>query len=272
MEKLDRLGWAAGISFKSFGVAIGIRMNQASFMDRILLHLPPGWTPGGSRIVERLYSLVIGQGGTSAMVRRLHLLYGNSELLARSADLESVLQSFESSVHLHVAEMAPHKVFVHAGVVGWKEKAIVIPGRSFSGKSTLVAEFVRAGAKYYSDEYAVLDVQGNVHPYSRPVVMRENGARKKYTAEELGGIGGITPLPVGVLLVTRYDSGAQWRPRELSPGAGALALFENAVSARRHPKRALLSIQKAMSQAKGLKGGRGEAKHLVDEICNAANQ
>ena len=141
--------------------------------------------------MERLYSLVIGQGGTSAMVRRLHLLYGNSELLARSADLESVLQSFESSVHLHVAEMAPHKVFVHAGVVGWKEKAIVIPGRSFSGKSTLVAEFVRAGAKYYSDEYAVLDVQGNVHPYSRPVVMRENGARKKYTAEELGGIAGV---------------------------------------------------------------------------------
>src|SRR6266550_220612 len=156
MEKLDRLGWAAGISFKSFGVAIGVRVNQASFMDRILLHLPPGWTPGGSRIVERLYSIVIGQDGTSATVRRMHLVYGNSDLLARSADLEAVLQSFESNVHLHVAEMARHRVFVHAGVVGWKGKAIVIPGRSFSGKSTMVSELVKAGATYYSDEYAVL--------------------------------------------------------------------------------------------------------------------
>lgn len=272
MEKLDRLGWAAGISFKSFGVTIGVRVNQASFMDRILLHLPPGWTPAGSRVVERLYSLVIGAGRTSAMVRRLHVVYANSDLLARSAELEAVLQSFESNVHLHVAEMARHRVFVHAGVVGWKGKAIVIPGRSFSGKSTLVAEFVRAGAQYYSDEYAVLDVRGKVHPYPRPLVMRENGARKKYTADELGSIAGVTPLPVGVLLVTRYKSGAQWRPRELSPGTGALALLENAVSARRHPKRALFSIQKAMSHAKGLKGGRGEARQLVDQICDAVSQ
>jgi len=230
MEKLDRLGWAAGISFKSFGVTIGVRVNQASFMDRILLHLPPGWTPAGSRVVERLYSLVI------------------------------------------VAEMARHRVFVHAGVVGWKGKAIVIPGRSFSGKSTLVAELVRAGAQYYSDEYAVIDARGKVHPYPRPLVIRENGARKKYTAEELGSTVGVTPLPIGVMLVTKYKSGAQWRPRELSTGTGALALLENAVSARRHPKRALFSIQKAMSHAKGLKGGRGEAKQLVDQICDAVSQ
>jgi hypothetical protein len=206
------------------------------------------------------------------MVRRLHLVYGNSELLSRSADLEAVLQSFESNVHLHVAEMARHRVFVHAGVVGWKGKAIVIPGRSFSGKSTLVAEFVRAGAQYYSDEYAVLDVRGKVHPYPRPLVMRQNGARKQYTAEELGSIAGVTPLPVGVLLVTRYEPGAQWRPRELSPGKGALALFENTVSARRNPKRALFSIQKAMSHAKGLKGGRGDAEQLVNQICIAVGR
>jgi hypothetical protein len=31
-----------------------------------------------------------------------------------------------------------------------------------------VAELVRAGATYYSDEFAVLDSRGRVHPFPRP--------------------------------------------------------------------------------------------------------
>ena len=67
---------------------------------------------------------------------------------------------------VHVANYAPDRVFVHAGVVAWRGRALVLPGTSFAGKTTLVAELVRAGAIYYSDEYAVLDEQGRVHPYS----------------------------------------------------------------------------------------------------------
>ena len=62
------------------------------------------------------------------------------------------------------------RVFVHAGVVGWKGHAIVIPGRSRSGKTTLVAELVKAGAEYYSDEFAVLDAEGRVHPFPEAAV------------------------------------------------------------------------------------------------------
>src|SRR5262245_29166046 len=64
-----------------------------------------------------------------------------------------------------VAQRSRAMLFVHAGVVGWRGLAIVIPGRSHSGKSTLVAELVRRGAVYYSDEFAVLDETGRVHPY-----------------------------------------------------------------------------------------------------------
>jgi len=82
----------------------------------------------------------------------------------------------------------------------------------------------------------------------------------------LGGVTGVKPLPVGLLLVTQFESGTQWRPRELSAGKGALALFENTVSARRQPEKALCTIQKVMSQAQGLKGRRGEAKQVVNQI------
>ena len=79
----------------------------------------------------------------------------------------------------YVAEEARRGVFVHAGVVGWKGRALVLPGKSGAGKTTLVAELIRAGATYYSDEYAVLDERGRVHPYARPLAVRVDGRRQR---------------------------------------------------------------------------------------------
>jgi hypothetical protein len=34
MEKIDRLGWTAGIAFDSFGFRIGVRVNEAAVLGR----------------------------------------------------------------------------------------------------------------------------------------------------------------------------------------------------------------------------------------------
>ena len=73
---------------------------------------------------------------------------------------------FDSLVRILVAEWTRSLVFIHAGAVGWRGKAIVFPGNSFFGKTTLVAELVRRGAAYLSDEYAILDENGVVHPFA----------------------------------------------------------------------------------------------------------
>ena len=36
MDKINRLGWAAGIVFVSYGLRIGIRVSSPEIMDRIL--------------------------------------------------------------------------------------------------------------------------------------------------------------------------------------------------------------------------------------------
>src|SRR5579862_5116240 len=156
MQKLDRLGWAAGICFRSYGVRIGIRTNTPEVLDRLPPLLPPGWKPGTSPIVDVLYSLKVGSG-KPARIRQYHLLYSGPRRVARSLELEELFEPLESDLQALVAGAARRRVFVHAGVVGWKGQAIVIPGRSYSGKTLLVAALVRAGATYYSDEYAVLD-------------------------------------------------------------------------------------------------------------------
>jgi len=181
--------------------------------------------------------------------------------MARSRDIADVLESLESDLQLYVAERARRRLFVHAGVVGWRGKAVIIPGRSFSGKSRLVAELVRAGATYYSDEYAVIDSSGRVHPYARPLALRAEGSDRqtKYPAESLGIVTGSRPLPVGLVVACRYKRGANWRPRLLSQGQGALEMLANAVPARSNPKASLATIERVVSQAPVLKGPRGEA-------------
>ncbi len=268
MEKVDRLGWAAGFSLKSYGVRIGIRCNDPAALGRVCRHLPNEWEKTSSAVVDRVYSISIGNTGSRSTARRQNLLYGDDVRLARSPDLDGVLDTFESDLRLFVAELAKHRVFVHAGVVGWKGRAIVIPGRSYSGKSTLVAELVRAGATYYSDEYAVLDSRGRVHPFAKPIELREEGEfrQTKVSVAELGGHSGTKPLPVGIVLMTQFKNGARWRPRKLTVGHGVLEMLFNTVSARRNPQRALATLQRVASQADVLKGVRGDARKVVPAL------
>jgi len=258
------------MAFISYGVRVGVRVNDPAALPRVLERLPPGWKPARSPVVSRLYSLIVGGARTRPGVRRFNLLYMNAVRLARTPELDPVLETFESDLQLYVAAEAPRRLFVHAGVVGWRGRAIVFPGHTFTGKTTLVAALVKAGATYYSDEYAVLDTRGRVHPYARPLSVRERGAfekAKRYPVETLGGRAGIRPLPVGLVLVSRYRAGARWRPRHLSPGAGALALLAHAVSARRQPAFALTSLQQVVSRTPVMKGVRGEAQEVVEAIA-----
>src|SRR5215468_3073515 len=172
MQRLDRLGWAEGIAFRSYGLRVGVRVNAADALKQVLDRLPPGWRPAASPMVDHIFSLIIGGESRNTRVQRLSLAYHNGVKFARSRDLESVLKAFESELHLLVADNARNRIFVHAGVVGVGELAIVIPGASFSGKTTLVTKLVQAGAKYYSDEYAVFDPRGFVHRFPRPLGVR----------------------------------------------------------------------------------------------------
>ena len=198
----------------------------------------------------------------------MNLLFADINRLASSQDPVVALEAFESDLHRYVAEWAPRRVFVHAGVVGWKGRAIVIPGRSFTGKSTLVAGLVRHGATYYSDEYAVLDGRGRVHPFPRALALRNNGNTKqeRLSLKSLGGKTGSEPLPVGLVVVSRYRAGARWRPRRLTPGQGVLALLANAVSARRQPNRVLSSLRQAIARAPVIQGTRGEAGEVAAQL------
>src|ERR1044072_912718 len=108
MRKLDRLGWAAGLTFRSFGVRFGVRSDDARAVDRLARPLPPGTRAASAGVVERLYSVRLGgdAGKSSARrgLRRFNLLYANHSLLARTEDAEELFERVESDVQVAVAE------------------------------------------------------------------------------------------------------------------------------------------------------------------------
>ncbi len=286
MDKIDRLGWTAGTCLTAFGVNFGVRTNDARVLDLMKNYLPPTSRFVKCReVVEHIFSLMIHGACESSNeklhaaqssiepktrngVRRFNFVYNGFTQVVRTLDAAEAFDRFEAALQQRIAEYSPTHVFVHSGVVGWRGGAILIPGMSFSGKTTLTAELVKRGAIYYSDEFAVLDGAGRVHPFAKPLAMREGATahQTKRAAEFFGGRAGKKPLPVRLIVVSEYKAGATWRPQSLSAGHGALALLANTVSARRQPEAALATFDKIVSHAPIIKGRRGEAGAVADAI------
>jgi hypothetical protein len=268
MQAIDRLVWADGVSIHAYGRRIGIRTNDPSVLERLVDLLPPGWEPCFSPLVDHLFSLRVGGHSPGSRTKNFHLLYGGDRRLARSLNLEAVLETLEKQLHLYVGEFASNRVFVHAGVVGWNGRAIVIPGATRAGKSTLVAALLRAGAVYYSDEYAVLTPDGLVEPFARPLSIRsaDGTTSRRCWPDEFGSQVGKRALPVGLVAVTRYRHGGVWRPRTLSQGQAILALLQETLSAQIDPDGSLRALETALEPALAVQSARGEADETAERI------
>ena len=261
MGVLKRRKQGSELAFEAYGVSIAVAVEDPKLIERIEPRLPPGHRRvKPSNAMPRL-SLTRDSGEGFDVV-------AGGTRVTMSADLDVALRVLDSQIRAEIALRSPEAVFVHAGAVGHDGRAILLPGRSFSGKTTLVAALVRAGASYYSDEFAVLDKEGLLHPYPKPLSVRVKGARwgEESHAADLGGETGEVPLPVGMILSTSYRSGRTFEPERRSAGQGAMALVANAVPARHRPGEVMATARRAAEGALVLEGDRGEAEAAAQEI------
>ena len=298
---VERITWGEGFAFSAYGVRIGVQVDDSSVLELLPEYLPHGWKRSASTVVDRTYSICVargrkGQGITEYLEGKpaaradsneldvevtertpdleqenpgvraaLYHLYRGGCGLAHTNSLYELLDAFESDLHFYVATWARRLVFVHAGVVGWQGRALLLPGPSRSGKTRLVAALVRAGAIYYSDEYAAIDELGRVHPYLKPLSIRDESGvrRKRCPVEDLGGSCGTKALPGGLIAFTRHSLDAIWKPHPLSPGRAMLGLLANTVSVRRKPEAAMTAVRWVCVEAPALEGPRGEAEDVA---------
>jgi hypothetical protein len=256
------------------GVRIGLRCDDADLLSDALQRVVPSWSASASSIVDSLLSIRAGGPGPSAGIRRYYLLYDGTSRVVRTLHRSELLDRLAGVIRLIVAERTTSRLFVHAGVVGWRGCAILIPGGTFTGKTSLVVELVRAGATYYSDDCALLDERGRVHPYPGPLGIRERATAPRILRppEEMGAAVGVEPLPVGVIAFTRYENGATWRPRRVSPARAVLALLAHTAGVRRRPSTVMATLERALEGATVLAGPRGEASAAAPLLLRIATK
>ncbi len=267
MDALDRHGWTDAAAFEWLGVRFGIRTDSPDLMALAGSRLPPASVPSESDHVDVLFSLT-GGGYASRGMRRHQILYEGFATITRTLDREALADAFDSALHVALAERATQWVFVHAGVVGWQGRAILLPGATFTGKTSLVAALLRAGAVFYSDDRAVIDAAGRVHPYAKPLSIREARTARQVprSATSFGADVGSKPLPVGLVAFTRYREGASWSPQPLPPGQAMLAVLEHTSALRTRPRTVLATLRRTITGAASYRGVRGDATETAARL------
>jgi len=266
---LVRLAEEAGVPPGVINIVTASRERAAEVVDvwlddpRVRKITFTGSTPVGKHLAKRgAYTL-----------KKLSLeLGGNAPFIVfEDADIDAAVDGLMAAKFRNGGQtcVCPNRVFVHAGVVGWNGKAILLPADSFKGKSTMVAELVRRGAVYYSDDFAILDEAGLVHAFPRHLSLRtEEFSEYKLTVDAIGGRPATGPMPVGLVLLTEYRKGATWDPIVLTAGKGALEMIPYTLTFRNRPELSLRVLNIIASRAIIASSPRGNAIDFADVILN----
>lgn len=204
-----------------------------------------------------------------------HILYKivkNGETEAEGVNFTECFRLLESKVRLTVAEYALDEIFLHAGVVEFQNKALIIPGRSFTGKTSLIVELLKHGCRYLSDEYAIIDRQGFIRCFPKKLSVRgiiDDYTQKEIEIEKFGVEVYDKPLRPGWILSAKFNKRRKKIfLKEVSAGEGLLACLDNSISIRRQPKFVLEALGKLVDECIALKAERGEAFEFAPKLLD----
>ncbi len=245
------------LSFAAYGAVVSLDFVDAGLCREALSVLPTG-----ARLIAdgptHVRLAVDSQGRVSPTASP----EPDSVTAAGTGPRARLAAGLRHHVALHSSDL-----FVHAGGVAVNGRALLIPGRSHSGKSTLVAALLRMGAAYLSDEYAVIDERGTILPFPMALSIRDGaGVARIVDPEGLGASVITVPTPARLVVATSFRPGDRWDPRPVSRGEAMLHLLENTVAARSQSVMAMRRIRLACERVDGLAGPRGESEATARDL------
>ncbi len=209
-------------------------------------------------------------------------------------DRGRVMPTVERAINQYVAAQLDDQLLLHAAAASWGDRAVVLPAAAGAGKTTLAAGLVRRGCGYLTDELVILDPRtGDIEPFPKALSLKEGSFglfpsldpeptgpefdRVWYLDPEQLRPGSIvtTPMPVGWVILPRFEAGATTRVEQLTIGQTVLGMFENSLNIARHKEQGLDRLIGIAQEARGHRlvfGDLEEACDVVLELLTGSDQ
>lgn len=233
-------------------------------LDRYLFPELPRLRSDGADLVLR----VEREGASGYVVR------SPDSLVVRARDSASMVLALGAWLDDELVRGLTDRIALHAGAACWRGRAALLPGPSHAGKSALVSELLISGWEYWSDEYALVDCAGLVHPYPRALVLRSaDGTMRAQPAATRQASTGRGPAPVRLVVRLDYRPGARWNVQRVAQSQMILELLKNTPQPISGVKMAAPLVRLAAGAAcyAGVRGEAGEAAERLRELveCGA---
>jgi hypothetical protein len=248
----------------AFGVVVSLSCEDERLFALLEPQLPAFPCADADGHPDVTYNVKRRASGTFTVVR-------GRRTVATSSSLPEASERLVADLQTTLARLAAEWTFVHAGVVAIDGGALLFPGRSGAGKTTLVAALLRMGAEYLSDEFAVIGPRGDVHPYSRRLAMRVPGQTfTRVPAEELGAAVRRDTARPDAIVFSEFTRAEQTPLVSLSAGQAVLRLLPHCLGVRSRTRQTLAALHALVRRAPAFANTRADADVMAVELVNRA--
>jgi len=252
---------SGGFEVRAFGCKIRAAAEGAEAQAILERYVFPSLPRTATGADEPDLVLRVSEAGS-----QFQLSVGDAVVASSAAALELVPELTRVLDEAVIKRLATLRA-IHAGAVLWAGRALLLPGATHAGKSSMVVELLRRGATYLSDEYALIDPEGRVHPYPRPLLLR-NGRPEQVPAlaGDFSAAVGHASAPVGWIFALEYDPAGEWSVAPVPQSMALLTLLRNTPHVLADSPEMVGSFQRAVSGAACFGGRRPEAADAAERI------
>jgi hypothetical protein len=266
---------AEPLTLELLGVPVCLETNDERLRESLALCY--GLSTSSAARAALLGRIERGPHGYRVEVERRAPRYESDPVSAVRALNHDLLQALMARCRAHY--------FVHAAVLAWRGRALVLPGLSRAGKSTLALALVLEGADYLSDELLAYTAAGRAEPVPRALKIRDEcvAAFPELAASFVGGGEGrflpfsalradvlSAPAPIGAVCAPRWSPAGDDRPVAISRGEALLALTASSLNFGAHRERSLEWLAELVAPAATFalawRDPRAAARSLLAEL------
>jgi hypothetical protein len=263
-------------NYKMMSLPLTILHEDGQLVEPLRWHLAPFSIP--ARVADS-FAITFAQTSDERPDATPYLSYiRGGDVLFRGTPF-AVLAHALWDIHSIVHQESHDYLFIHAGVVAWNDRRVVLPAEPDAGKSTLVASLMRLGFGYLSDELAPIDpVTSAIYPFPKHVSVANHGLEHiaggepslpddypELTLELADRFLRPQDLsshyaahgPADLIFFLSADRGGSPEVRELSSAETLAALLGHTLNAERYGERGvkLLALVTAAAKSFELRGG-----------------